>query len=174
MDPTRQEKADRQAGMTDAPEYCVLTLALMPIKGEEAADQDVVDALSYRTSQPSSEMVGSSHMCERTCENMNAALEDQILKLLRRGHYSHRSVQKITEQAIEKAGIQNKASAHTLRHSLATHLLEHGADIRYIQELLGHSTINTTQIYAHIARQQVEKIVSPLDQIMKGAKDVPR
>ena len=63
-----------------------------------------------------------------------------------------------------------RVTVHTLCHSFAAHLLEHGADIRYIQELLGHSTINTTQIHAHLARQQVEKIVSLLDQIMKGAK----
>jgi len=60
-----------------------------------------------------------------------------------------------------------------LCHSFAGHLLEHGVDMRYIQEVSGHSTINTTQIYAHLARQQAEKIVSPLDQVMKGAKDVP-
>lgn len=85
----------------------------------------------------------------------------------RKGHYSRRSVEKIMENAIKRSGIQKKASVHTLRHSFATHLLEHGTDIRYIQELLGHSNIKTTQIYTHVAKQQTEKITSPLDRIMK-------
>ncbi|MCD6169386.1 MAG: tyrosine-type recombinase/integrase [Candidatus Latescibacteria bacterium] len=85
----------------------------------------------------------------------------------RKGHYSRRSVEKIMENAIKRTGIQKRASVHTLRHSFATHLLEHGTDIRYIQELLGHSNIKTTQIYTHVAKQQTERIISPLDQIMK-------
>ena len=85
----------------------------------------------------------------------------------RKGHYSRRSVEKIMENAIKRSGIQKKASVHTLRHSFATHLLEHGTDIRYIQELLGHSNIKTTQIYTNVAKQQTEKITSPLGLIMK-------
>ncbi len=73
------------------------------------------------------------------------------------------TIQKIVRQASSKAGIKKKVSPHTLRHSFATHLLENGTDIRYIQELLGHAKLQTTQIYTHVANKNLSKIVSPLD-----------
>jgi site-specific recombinase XerD len=78
-------------------------------------------------------------------------------------HLSIRSAQYICEHALEKAKIQKDASIHSLRHTFATHLLEAGTDIRYIQDLLGHSSIRTTERYTHVARRQVLKIQSPLD-----------
>lgn len=73
------------------------------------------------------------------------------------------TIQKIVAQAAERAGIKKNVSPHTLRHSFATHLLENGTDIRYIQELLGHAKLQTTQIYTHVAKNQLSGISSPLD-----------
>ncbi|MFA5124439.1 MAG: site-specific tyrosine recombinase/integron integrase [Patescibacteria group bacterium] len=80
----------------------------------------------------------------------------------RGSHLTEASIQKIVDQSAKKAGINRKISPHTLRHSFATHLLENGTDIRYIQELLGHSNIKTTQIYTHVARSMISNIKSPL------------
>ena len=70
---------------------------------------------------------------------------------------------KANRQAIKKSGLDKKATVHSLRHSFATHLLENGTDIRYIQQFLGHSSIKTTQIYTHLTKSAVNKIKSPLD-----------
>jgi site-specific recombinase XerD len=77
--------------------------------------------------------------------------------------YSTTSVQTVMRQALEKSGLSKKATVHTLRHSFATHLLENGTDIRYIQQFLGHSSIKTTTIYTHLTKSAVDKIKSPLD-----------
>ncbi|MFH1947101.1 MAG: site-specific tyrosine recombinase/integron integrase [Candidatus Magasanikbacteria bacterium] len=73
------------------------------------------------------------------------------------------TIQKIVSQASGRVGIKKKVSPHTFRHSFATHLLENGTDIRYIQELLGHAKLQTTQIYTHVANNNLRGIVSPLD-----------
>jgi len=79
------------------------------------------------------------------------------------GPYSERSIQEIFVKAKRKSGINQYATVHTLRHSFATHLLEKGVDIRYIQELLGHESSKTTEIYTHITKKGWDKIKSPLD-----------
>lgn len=79
--------------------------------------------------------------------------------------YSPRSVQAIFHRAKEKAGIVKPATVHTLRHSFATHLLEKGTDLRYIQTLLGHSSSKTTEIYTHVSTKALGKIRSPLDDL---------
>jgi len=83
-------------------------------------------------------------------------------------HISTRTVQAIFEQARERAGIEKEVSVHSLRHSFATHLLEGGTDLRYIQELLGHKSSKTTEIYTYVSNRDLNKIKSPLD--MWGAK----
>jgi len=80
-------------------------------------------------------------------------------------HLSIRSAQKIFEKAKNLASINKDVSIDALRHSFATHLLENGVDIKYIQELLGHTSIKTTEIYTHVTKNRLEKIISPLDSI---------
>lgn len=81
------------------------------------------------------------------------------------GKYSPKSVQSVFKTALKKAGIKKKASVHSLRHSFATHLLDDGTDIRYIQELLGHKRLETTQIYTHVSSYSINKIKSPADSL---------
>ena len=74
-----------------------------------------------------------------------------------------RSVQKVVTEAVESAGVNPNASAHSLRHGFATHLLESGTDIRYIQDLLGHARLETTQIYTKVASNKLQEIKNPLE-----------
>ncbi len=77
--------------------------------------------------------------------------------------YSASSVRKILARAVKKAGICKEVHTHTLRHSFATHLLENGTNLRYIQMLLGHTNPKTTEIYTHVSTKKLEEIKSPLD-----------
>ena len=76
---------------------------------------------------------------------------------------SDSSIAKLMKRAVQSTGVNPRATPHSLRHSFATHLLENGTDLRYIQKLLGHSSSKTTEIYTHVTKKGLEKIVSPIN-----------
>ena len=84
---------------------------------------------------------------------------------------SIRSIQKVFETALKKASVKTKASVHTMRHSFASHLLEAGTDIYYIQKLMGHSTVKTTSIYIHVSQIKTLEIKSPLELLHEKESD---
>ncbi len=83
------------------------------------------------------------------------------------GPYSASSIRKILSRALKRANIQKPATVHTLRHSFATHLLENGTNLRYIQTLLGHGSPKTTEIYTHVCADRLTEVTSPLDTLHK-------
>ncbi|MEL7167868.1 MAG: integron integrase [Bacteroidota bacterium] len=91
--------------------------------------------------------------------------EDPRTGQVHRHHRSPSSVQRALKRAVEAAGIEKRATCHTLRHSFATHLLEQGLDLRTLQELLGHAKLATTQIYTHVATTRTLGVASPLDRL---------
>lgn len=88
--------------------------------------------------------------------------ESYLFESERGGKLTSRTAQAVFYHALQKAHIQKHASFHSLRHSFATHLLENGTDIRYIQELLGHANIRTTERYTHVSHMNLRSIKSPL------------
>jgi len=81
----------------------------------------------------------------------------------RRHHFDEALLSRTLKRACREAGVVKPVSAHTLRHSFATHLLESGSDIRTVQELLGHKDVRTTQIYTHVLNRGGHGVLSPLD-----------
>lgn len=81
----------------------------------------------------------------------------------RRHHVTESPVQKAVRRAAQSAGVEKPVSPHAFRHSFATHMLERGADIRTVQELLGHKDVRTTEIYTHVLNRGVRGVASPLD-----------
>jgi len=91
--------------------------------------------------------------------------KDWLFEGLNGEEYSRRTITEILRKSVEKAGIKKRITVHTLRHSFATHLLESGTDLRYIQSLLGHANSKTTEIYTHITTKGFDQIKSPLDNL---------
>jgi integron integrase len=87
---------------------------------------------------------------------------------MRRHHVFPTSIQRAVRNAVIRSGIKKKASCHTFRHSFATHLIESGYDIRTVQELLGHKSVETTMIYTHVAKKAKLAVKSPVDSIFKA------
>ena len=87
---------------------------------------------------------------------------DYLFESERGGKLTERSAQNVFSNALKKASISKPATFHSLRHSFASHLLENGVDVRYVQELLGHTNIRTTQVYTQVTNPKIKNIKSPL------------
>jgi integron integrase len=85
--------------------------------------------------------------------------------VIRRHHFHETAINKIIKLAAKKAQIMKQVTCHTLRHSFATHLLQSGADIRTVQQQLGHADVKTTEIYTHVLKQGAQGVISPLDRL---------
>ena len=102
-------------------------------------------------------------LCESLQKSMcGKSSDDYLFASERGGRLSERSIQKVFARALHQAQINKPATFHSLRHSFATHVLEQGTDIRFIQKLLGHANIRTTQLYTHVSTASISAIKSPL------------
>lgn len=91
-------------------------------------------------------------------EKYRAEVHDKVFVNSRGGPLTDRSVRRILDKYITQLAMQKKVSPHTIRHTFATHLLDHGADLRAVQELLGHANLSTTQIYTHITTERITSV----------------
>ncbi|MDI6766588.1 MAG: tyrosine-type recombinase/integrase [Bacteroidota bacterium] len=89
-----------------------------------------------------------------------------------RKHISEQSVQHVFERAVQAAGIRKHVTVHSLRHAFETHLLEAGTDLRYIQALLRHQSVRTTEVYTHVSTKSIGQVRSPLDFLLRKDEHV--
>ncbi len=152
-------------------------VALLPASVEDAL-RDQIEGVRRLHRQDLDDGVGAVHLPHALAHKYpNAATEtawqyvfpasktaiDPRTGVKRRHHLSESSVQKAVRLAAQAAGVEKMAHPHAFRHSFATHLLERGADIRTVQELLGHKDVRTTEIYTHVLNRGMRGVVSPLD-----------
>lgn len=163
----REAKGDKDR-VTVLPENLVLPLKDQLAKAKRLHDKDLEagfgavylpDALARKYPKAAREW-GWQYVFPSTVRSI-----DPRSGVERRHHLYEQTVQKVVSLAAKRAGIVKPVSPHVLRHSFATHLLQHGYDIRTVQELLGHKDVQTTMIYTHVLNRGGKAVVSPLDQL---------
>lgn len=138
-------------------------LRLDEVRNLQVQDIDIPrEIIHLKTAKGSKERIIFLHERIKELLAMQDLKEGLLFRSQQGKKYVKRSIQAIVETATKKAGISKNVTPHTLRHSFATHLLEGGADIRYIQALLGHANLKTTQIYTHIANKNIKELAKLL------------
>lgn len=141
-------------------------LRVSEVMNVRVADVDIAGK-TIRVRQGKGKKDRISVLSDKIAEDLQKCAEGKIgnaylFESERGGKLTTATAQKVFYQCMRKAGINKPASFHSLRHSFATHLLENGVDVRYVQELLGHTNIRTTQIYTHVSNPSIKNIKSPL------------
>lgn len=141
-------------------------LRVSEVVGVRVCDVDITGK-TIRVRQGKGKKDRISVLSDKIAQNLEQCMIGKIgsaylFESERGGKLTTATAQKVFYQCMRKAGIDKPASFHSLRHSFATHLLENGVDVRYVQELLGHANIRTTQIYTHVTNPSIRNIKSPL------------